>query len=90
LAACNRIGTEAGYRYIGRSSIFDPLGSELALADHDREEILFAEIDPAKARAKTVVHCPSEYEIDRVNWRRPDLYGPLVAPIPEFRGHGKR
>ena len=32
----------------------------------------------ASARQKRVVTCAGEYEIDRVNWRRPAFYGPLV------------
>lgn len=78
----NRVGTEAGYHYIGRSSLVDCGGDYLAFADHDREEVIVAEVDPATARRKRVVHCAGEYEIDRVNWRRPDLYGKLVEPGP--------
>jgi predicted amidohydrolase len=84
--AVNRVGEEAGYRYIGRSSVSGFGGEYLAFADHDREETLFAEIDPAAARRKKVVHCAGEYEIDRVNWRRPDVYGHLVEG-PAFGGH---
>ena len=86
-AACNRVGTEAGFHYIGRSSIYSPSADLLAFADHDREAVLYADIDPEKARRKRVVHCVGEYEIDRVNWRRPDLYGPLVQGAV-FAGHG--
>jgi predicted amidohydrolase len=90
-AACNRVGTESGFRYIGRSSIHDPSGAPLAVVDHDREDVLFARIDPAAARQKRVVNTPGEYEVDRVNWRRPELYGVLTAPPPEpFTGHCRR
>lgn len=85
-APINRVGHEAGYRYIGYSSIVAPNGDVLAIADHDRETTLFADLDPSLARQKRVVHCPGEYEIDRVNWRRPDLYSPLVRG-DVFRGH---
>lgn len=84
--AVNRVGTESGFHYIGRSSVCDYLGDELAVADHDSETILYAEVDPEAARRKRVVHCAGEYEIDRVNWRRPDVYGPLVEG-DTFRGH---
>lgn len=84
--AVNRIGTESGYHYVGHSSISDPVGDYLAAADHDGEAILYADVSAAAARAKKVVHCVGEYEIDRVNWRRPDVYGPLVAGDP-FPGH---
>jgi len=89
--AVNRVGDEAGFHYIGRSSISDHLGDYLAFADHDHEAILYATIDPEAAREKKVVHCLGEYEIDRVNWRRPEMYGPLLTPPdPPFHGHFKR
>jgi predicted amidohydrolase len=87
-AAVNRVGDEAGYHYVGHSSVSDFNGDFLAYADHDREAILYAEIDPEAARKKKVVHCAGEYEIDRLNWRRPELYAPLVEPQAEpFVGH---
>lgn len=85
--AVNRVGEESGFRYVGHSSVVDPAGEFLAFADHDREALLVATVDPVKARAKKVVHCAGEYEIDRVNWRRPELYGPLTEPRPPFIGH---
>jgi predicted amidohydrolase len=87
-AACNRIGTESDYRFIGHCSIYDPAAKCLAEAKHDAEVILLAEIDTTKSRSKKYVHCLGEYEIDRVNWRRPELYAPLVEPLQSpFRGH---
>ena len=87
-AAVNRVGNEAGFHYVGHSSVSDCNGDFLAFADHDREAILYAEIDPEAARKKKVVHCAGEYEIDRLNWRRPELYAPLVEPQAEpFVGH---
>ena len=88
-AAVNRIGTEAGFHYIGRSSIIDCTGEPMDSADHDGEAILYAALDPAAARRKLVVNIPDEYEIDRVNWRRPDMYGPLLDG-EVFRGHGDK
>ncbi|HEY2787140.1 MAG TPA: carbon-nitrogen hydrolase family protein [Fimbriiglobus sp.] len=74
----NRVGDETGYHYFGQSSICDFTGDFLTFADHDREAILYADLDPAAARQKKVVVCAGEYEIDRVNWRRPEMYGPLT------------
>ncbi len=90
-AACNRVGTESGFTYIGRSSIHHPSGTPLATADHAGDDILYATLDPAAARQKKVVNIPGEYEVDRVNWRRPELYGALTAPpaVP-FVGHCNR
>lgn len=84
--AVNRVGNEAGYHFVGHSSISNQLGDYLEFAEHDRETILYADIDHEAARAKKIVHCVGEYEIDRVNWRRPDVYGPLVEGTP-FPGH---
>ena len=85
-AAINRIGSETGFHYIGQSSITDPLGDTLSAADHDGEAILYADLDPAAARDKLLVNVPGDYEIDRVNWRRPDMYGPLLEG-KVFAGH---
>jgi len=86
--AVNRIGDEAGYHYIGHSSACDFNGDYLAYAEHDREAILYFDVDPEAARKKKVVHCVGEYEIDRVNWRRPEMYGELTVPrATPFEGH---
>jgi 5-aminopentanamidase len=77
----NRTGDEGGFHFIGLSAIVNCAGDFINRAEHDRPAIVTAEIDPAVARNKHVIHCAGEYEIDRINWRRPDLYGPLVTPI---------
>jgi predicted amidohydrolase len=74
----NRVGDESGFHYIGHSGIVDCRGDFLARADHDREAIITATIDPEVARQKKTVVCAGEYEIDRINWRRPEMYGPLT------------
>ena len=89
--AANRIGEESGFRYIGRSSICDCRGDYQAFADHDGEAIIYGEVDPEVARRKRVVTCAGEYEIDRVNWRRPDVYGAITEPMATaFTGHRNR
>jgi predicted amidohydrolase len=85
--AVNRVGDEAGFHYIGLSSAADYLGNVLHAASEGAEELFTFEVDPAAARQKRVVHCRGEYEIDRVNWRRPELYGPLVENPGAFTGH---
>ena len=52
----------------------------LARAGADSDEILIAEIDPARARQKHLVRVPGRHEIDRIADRRPRFYGILVAP----------
>ena len=87
--AVNRVGDESGFHYIGLSSAADYLGNMLHFAAEDVEETFTIEVNPAAAAQKRVVHCHGVYEIDRVNWRRPELYGPLVEGEP-FRGHFNR
>lgn len=83
----NRVGDESGFHYIGLSSAADYLGNMLRTAREDAEELFTIEVNPAAAAQKRVVHCHGTYEIDRVNWRRPELYGPLVANPGQFTGH---
>jgi predicted amidohydrolase len=78
--AVNRVGEERGFRFIGRSSIHGVGGERLAYASPDAEEIVVAEIDPARARRKRQVRVPGKHEIDRFADRRPEFYGPIVAP----------
>jgi predicted amidohydrolase len=78
--ACNRVGSERGFRFIGQSKICDPSGRTLAEAAHDREEILYAEVDVEKARRKKIIRVPKLHEIDRLRDRRPEMYGLITAP----------
>jgi predicted amidohydrolase len=79
-AACNRVGEERGFRFIGQSKICDPSGRALAEAPHEREEILYAQIDVAKARQKKIIRVPGLHEIDRLRDRRPEMYGEIIKP----------
>ncbi len=87
--AVNRVGDESGFHYIGMSSAADYLGNVLHFASKDVEETFLIEVNPAAAAQKRVVHCHGVYEIDRVNWRRPELYGPLLEG-ERFLGHFNR
>lgn len=79
-AAVNRVGAERGFRFIGLSSICGPNGEVLAASGDDKETILYADIDPARARQKRIVRVPGKHEIDRLADRRPEFYGLLTAP----------
>jgi N-carbamoylputrescine amidase len=62
----------AGLEFWGGSFIADPFGRIIAKASHDREEILFADLDP------------KEVEITRQHWpflrdRRIDAYGGITS-----------
>jgi predicted amidohydrolase len=83
-ASVNRIGRERGFAFHGRSRICDPTGSTLIEAPPDREAILLADLDPARARTKRIVR-RDEYWVDRIGQRRRDLYR-LVPGDPEGNG----
>jgi predicted amidohydrolase len=83
MMAVNRVGLESGFRFIGASSIADPAGTILARASTDTEEMIFADIDPSRARNKHLVRVPGRHEINRIADRRPEFYGPLVEDRPK-------
>ena len=76
--SCNRVGEERGYPFCGHSKIVDPMGVTIAEASADKEEIIYADIDPALARTKRITHAQGQWELDRMADRRPELYG-IVA-----------
>lgn len=78
-AACNRIGEERGFGFIGRSQIVACDGSHLAQSHNAEPAILYAQIDPQRARQKRIVNIPGKYEVDRLADRRPQMYGPLCG-----------
>lgn len=80
LAAANRIGTENGFSFIGKSKIISPSGAILASADHTDEVILMEDVKLERARIKHLVQIEGEYEMDLWGARRPDLYGPIGQP----------
>lgn len=77
-AACNRIGQERGFRFIGHSQILSCDGTYLAKSQNAEAVVLHAQIDPQRARQKRIVNIPGQYEVDRIADRRPQMYGPLV------------
>jgi predicted amidohydrolase len=77
-AAVNRIGSERGTRYVGQSRLVNLNGDLLAEAGPDAECILYAQIDPERARDKQIVRIPGKYLLHRVNDRRPEMYRRLV------------
>ena len=79
--AINRIGTERGFEFIGKSKICDPSGAELAFANHAKEEILYAEISPEFAREKHRVAVPGAHEVHRFKDRAPGSYRTIADPV---------
>ena len=74
------MGEERRFRFIGQSKICGFSGQVLAEANHDREAILYAEINVAAARQKKFVRRAHLHEIDRLRDRRPEFYGEIVRP----------
>jgi len=79
-AAVNRIGTENGFHFIGKSRICSPVGATMASIDNDKGGVLRAEIDPVVARTKLLVRVPGKHLIDRMADRRPEMYGTICEP----------
>ncbi|HEX8177971.1 MAG TPA: carbon-nitrogen hydrolase family protein [Pyrinomonadaceae bacterium] len=74
-AAVNRVGTERGWNFIGRSKVVDYNGDTIIEASGEREEIFTVEIDLSAADNNRIVNVAGAYEIDRLADRRPELYG---------------
>lgn len=79
-AAVDRIGTERGVSFIGKSRICDPLGKTIAVADHTDEAILYADIDVSRSRNKHLIRKAGINEVNRIADRHPEMYGKLVEP----------
>jgi predicted amidohydrolase len=77
-AACNRVGSERGWEFIGRSKIVDCNGDTLAEAGIEAEELLVVEMDLPEANNNRIVNVPGSYEIDRLADRRPQMYELIV------------
>jgi predicted amidohydrolase len=81
--AADRVGTERGTTFMGRSVLYDPDGTQLAKASDDAEEILYGDISPELARATHVTRRPGEHEWDTIADRRPGLYERLLQPAQD-------
>jgi 5-aminopentanamidase len=79
-AAVNRVGTERGFTFIGKSRICSPVGATLQSLDHDQPGIIRTTINVIEARTKRLVRVPGKHVIDRMADRRPKMYGPICQP----------
>lgn len=79
-AAVNRIGTENGFSFIGKSRICSPVGATINSIDDASPGILRTEIDPMIARTKRIVRVPGKHLIDRMADRRPEMYAAICEP----------
>jgi predicted amidohydrolase len=78
--AADRVGTERGTTFLGRSVLCDFDGNTVGRASDTDEEILYGEISPEAARATHVRRRPGEHEWDTIADRRPGLYERLLQP----------
>jgi hypothetical protein len=74
------VGEVRGFRFLGQSKTCGRSGQVLSEANHDREAILYAEIDVALARQKKIIRRAHLHEIDHISDRRPEFYGEIVKP----------
>jgi predicted amidohydrolase len=88
LLVANRVGRERTAEFCGRSQIVDPTGVRLAETDATSEALLVAEIDVTRAREKSIVPAPGEYEMHLFGHRRPELYGALVEETQSVTTQG--
>ncbi len=75
MVAVNRIGTEQGTTFYGSSFISDPYGRVIVRAPRDRAAVIVAELDLDQRR--------DWLGFGLLTTRRPEVYGPLVAPVTE-------
>jgi len=87
--AVNRVGTERGVVFRGGSTAADPEGGLLLEAGPEAGRFHFS-IDLRAADQTREVVSPGAYELDLIEDRRPDLYGPLTQPRPDARRTGSR
>ena len=76
IAAINRVGVEAPWNigeFYGQSYFWDPRGQIFAQASRDRDEVLTADVN-----LDLIAEVRKTWQFYRD--RRPDQYGPLVAP----------
>ena len=90
-AATDRVGTERGWDFIGRSKVVDCNGDTLAEAGAKDEELLVVAIDFQEANNNRIVNVPGSYELDRIKDRRPELYEAIsrsqLSSEPLARAH---
>jgi predicted amidohydrolase len=74
VVATNRVGTERGWQFIGRSKAIDCMGDTLVEASREAEEVLLVALDLAESDRNKIVNVAGAYEIDRLADRRPEFY----------------
>jgi len=78
VVAADRVGEERGFHFSGHSQIVDFTGKVHGEAGETEETILYAELDLAAANNNRVVRVPDEWEFDRIQARRPEMYAAIT------------
>jgi len=76
IVAADRIGTERGVSFAGRSQVVDVFGGVLVEASVDQEEIVYAEITPRTATNDKML-VPDIPSTDLWKIRRPETFSPI-------------
>ncbi len=74
----NRVGSERGFDFIGKSKICDCDGIDIVFENHQNESIFIAEVDSSIPRNKKLVRVPGKHEIDRFEDRHPEKYAAIT------------
>jgi 5-aminopentanamidase len=85
-AAANRVGTERGWQFIGRSKVVDCMGDTVVEAGRESEEIVYATLDLELSNRNKIVNLAGAYELDRLADRRPEFYGVIAQPVAKSQG----
>ena len=74
VVAADRIGEERGFRFAGHSQIVNYNGQVLGELGETEEAILYGDVDIAATDDNRVVRVPDEWEFNRIEGRRPEMY----------------
>ena len=87
--AVNRVGEERGILFEGGSAAADPFG-QLLLEGGNRAGRFHVEMDLSKTKESLEVVRAGEYELDRIEDRWPELYGPITIERPNASRTGSQ
>ena len=79
-AAVDRVGTERGWQFIGRSKVVDCNGDTLGEASAEAEELLVVSVELPEANNNHIINVAGAYELDRLEDRRPGFYNLISEP----------
>ena len=85
-AAVNRVGTERGWQFIGRTKVIDCMGDTIVEASREKEEIVYATLDLELSNRNKIVNVAGAYELDRLADRRPEFYSIIAQPVSKSQG----